>query len=152
VKKKEPQKKEASYLRIENLTDYPCFDEYMIRLLVEWILVNEKEQGFWTIGFIFVNDDDIVKLNKRYFSIDRPTDVISFNIDDPLKKEGEVYICLDQIGRQANEYGVSVKQETLRVVSHGVYHLLGYRDDTSKEKQHIRELEDRALAYIEGYL
>ena len=151
MKKKKPQKNEASYLRIENLTD-SWVDTYRIRLLVEWILADERQRDVWTIGVIIVNDNDIIELNKRYFSIDRPTDVISFNIDDNAKKEGEVYICLDQIALQADEYAASVKQETLRVVAHGVYHLLGYRDDTKEAKRHIRELEDRALAYMESWL
>jgi rRNA maturation RNase YbeY len=82
------------------------------------------------VNFIFVNDRQIHALNRRFLHRDRPTNVISFNCDEPrLQGEprllGEVYISRDRAREQAREYGVSYASELRRLVLHGLLHLLG---------------------------
>jgi rRNA maturation RNase YbeY len=60
--------------------------------------------------------------------------------------EGEVYVSIDKTIEQANDYDVSIKDELLRLISHGVLHLVGYNDTTENEKNSMHKLENK---YIE---
>ena len=82
------------------------------------------------VNFIFVTDRRIHEINHQFLKRDRPTDVISFNSDEPpLPGEprllGEVYISRDRARAQAREYGVSYASELRRLALHGLLHLLG---------------------------
>jgi probable rRNA maturation factor len=82
------------------------------------------------VNFIFVTDPQIHVLNRRFLHRDRPTNVISFNCNEPqLPGEpcllGEVYISRDRAREQAREYGVTYASELRRLALHGLLHLLG---------------------------
>ena len=89
---------------------------------------------------IFINDEEIHKINKEYRGIDRPTDVISFafndngSLDGPINMLGEIYVSIDRMKEQAVEYGHSEKRELSFLCIHGLLHLLGY-DHTLGEKE-----------------
>ncbi len=94
------------------------------------------------MNIIFVNDDEIHKINKDYRNIDRVTDVISFALNDEkdflIKTEeiGDIFICIDQAKRQANDYGHSLDREIGFLSVHGYLHLNGY-DHMNKEDEEI---------------
>ena len=89
---------------------------------------------------IFINNEEIHKINKEYRGIDRPTDVISFAFNDngtlqgPVNMLGEIYVSIDRMKEQAIEYGHSEKRELSFLCIHGLLHLLGY-DHTLGEKE-----------------
>ena len=92
-------------------------------------------------NIIFVDDTYIHNLNKEYRGIDRPTDVISFALEDDksfiqtdFKVLGDIYISLDTAKKQANEYNHSLKREISFLSIHGLLHLLGY-DHMNKEDE-----------------
>ena len=92
-------------------------------------------------NIIFVDDTYIHNLNKEYRGIDRPTDVISFALEDDksfiktdFKVLGDIYISVDTAKRQANEYKHSLKREISFLSIHGLLHLLGY-DHMVKEDE-----------------
>ena len=92
---------------------------------------------------IIVDNEYIHKLNKEYRGIDRPTDVISFALEDSKDIEyedfrllGDIYISLDRAKEQAEEYGHSFKREICFLAVHGLLHLLGY-DHMEKEEEEI---------------
>ena len=94
------------------------------------------------MNIIFVNDEEIHKINKDYRNIDRVTDVISFALNDEkdflIKTEeiGDIFICIDQAKRQANDYGHSLDREIGFLSVHGYLHLNGY-DHMNKEDEEI---------------
>ncbi len=82
------------------------------------------------VNVVFVNDQRIQEMNRRFLKRDRPTNVISFDCDGPhLPGEprllGEVYVSRDRARAQAREYGVSYASELRRLILHGLLHLLG---------------------------
>jgi probable rRNA maturation factor len=82
------------------------------------------------VNVVFVTDRQIHVLNRKYLKRDRPTNVISFNCNDPCipgepRLLGEVYVSRDRARVQAREYGVSYASELRRLVLHGLLHLLG---------------------------
>ena len=99
------------------------------------------------INIIIVNNRAMRTLNSTYLRHQYTTDVLSFPLDESKKHlEGEVYVNLDLAVRQAHEYKVSRSTEFNRLVIHGVLHLVGYRDKTSRDKCIMTEREDYYLS------
>ncbi|HPD33537.1 MAG TPA: rRNA maturation RNase YbeY [Candidatus Kapabacteria bacterium] len=99
------------------------------------------------IRIIFLYDDDINDINKRFLHHNSPTDVLSFNFEEE-NLEGEIYISIETAERQAKEYKVSLTNELLRLSIHGILHLLGYEDKTMKNRKIMHNLEDKYLNKI----
>ena len=102
-----------------------------------------EKTGTVYFNIIIFYNNYIHKLNKEYRGIDRPTDVISFALEDKedIKYEdfrllGDIYISLDKAKEQAIEYGHSFKREICFLAVHGLLHLLGY-DHMIKEEEKI---------------
>ena len=89
---------------------------------------------------IIVDNDYIHKLNKEYRNIDRETDVITFALEDDktfnpdIRILGDVYISIDRVHSQSEEYGHSFIRELCFLAVHGMLHLLGY-DHMNKEDE-----------------
>ncbi len=77
------------------------------------------------VSILLTDDDGIRGLNKRYRNIDRPTDVLSFPMDDPYMR-GDIVVSLESVSAQAVEYSVSFDEELARLLVHGLLHLIGY--------------------------
>lgn len=105
---------------------------------------------------IIINNEKIHKINKEYRGIDRPTDVISFALEDykDIKYEndyrvlGDIYISVDKVKEQAKEYGHSEKRELAFLAVHGLLHLLGY-DHMEKEDEKV--MFSRQELILDGY-
>ena len=116
-------------------------DEYMDTFykLLEFALKKENLSDV-EFNIIFVSLDKIHEINKEYRGIDRPTDVISFALEDNMEIKlehrvlGDIYICLDKAHEQAIEYNHSFLRETSFLMIHGLLHLLGY-DHMKKEDE-----------------
>jgi len=78
------------------------------------------------LSITFVGDADIARMNFRWFHKRRVTDVIAFALEDPLGTAGDVYIAPGVARRNAARLQVSATTEVLRLVIHGVLHVLGY--------------------------
>ena len=118
-------------------------------------LESEKVTGA-VFSIIFVNLEEIHKLNKEYRGIDRPTDVISFALEDSddfevdgLRVLGDIYICIDRMKEQAKEYGHSQMRELYFLTCHGLLHLLGYDHMEEKEEKIMFDKQDKILEELE---
>ena len=108
-------------------------------------------------NIIIVDNDEIHKINKEYRNIDRPTDVITFALedDDTFKLDidtrilGDIYISIDKCISQSIEYGHSFKRELAFLAVHGFLHLLGY-DHTLVEKEE-KEMFDLQELILDGF-
>ena len=103
-------------------------------------------------NIIFVDNDYIQVLNRDYRNIDRPTDVISFALEDnefDVKLEnrilGDIYISLDKTKSQALEYNHSFKREICFLAVHGFLHLLGYDHMNIEEEKIMFSLQEEIL-------
>ena len=92
---------------------------------------------------IIVDNEKIHEINKEYRGIDRPTDVISFALEDDktfnrsdIRILGDIYISIDKVRSQSAEYGHSFKRELYFLAVHGLLHLLGY-DHMTKEDEKV---------------
>jgi len=94
------------------------------------------------LKFIITNDEEIKKINKEFLGHDYPTDVISFRMNEGNEIEGEIYISIDSVKYNSKIYGNTVDKELLRVMIHGVLHLIGLDDNNDKNKRKMKEEED----------
>ena len=113
------------------------------KLVDEIVKSEEKISG--EINFIITSDDYLRTLNNEFLQHDYFTDVISFNYSSGDNIAGEIYISEDTVRRNSTEYNVAFDTEMLRVMFHGVLHLVGYDDKTVAQKQEMRRLEDEWL-------
>ena len=95
------------------------------------------------INFIITSDDYLRTVNKEFLKHNCFTDVISFNYSLGNNIAGEIYISKDTVMRNSIKYNVDFDNEMLRVMIHGVLHLVGYDDKTKTEKQKMRQLENK---------
>ena len=102
------------------------------------------------ILFIFTTDNVLMELKKKYFNQEHFTDVIAFRLNDynEDKVEGEIYISVPQVRKDAKQYNQAFNNELSRIIIHGSLHLLNYKDKTTQEKINMTEKEDYFLNKI----
>ena len=99
-------------------------------------------------SYIYVDLNEIHRINLEYRKIDRPTDVISFAyIDDSLDRVlptelGDIFICVEKVTEQANSYGHSIYRECAFLITHGILHLLGYDHMEPEDEKIMFSLQD----------
>ena len=89
-------------------------------------VVSAEGRDAGEISVTLLPDDDIRTLNREYLERDYVTDVIAFSLGDDDTVLGDVYIGFEQARRQAAEFGAEASEELLRLVVHGVLHVLGH--------------------------
>ncbi len=139
---------------IENVFPEKEIDKQIIKHLAKIVLTRENIAQA-EINIILVDDNSIIKLNQEFLNRNTTTDVLSFNLADDINHhfvEGEVYANIKQIQRQAEDYEVSFREELYRVLIHGLLHLVGYDDQSAKERQIMIEKEDSYLALLKNMI
>lgn len=113
-----------------------------------WLIraISEENKKPWYINFIFCNDDYLLELNKIYLNHTTLTDILTFSFaEQPDIISGDIYISVERVEENAENFGEPKYRELLRVMIHGVLHLVGYRDKTGIEKKIMREKENYFL-------
>ena len=105
----------------------------------------------YNINIIFTSDIFVSDLKKKFFSKNQWTDVIAFPINDKNDDsiEGEIYISMPTAKENAEKYDQPYEKEIARLIIHGSLHLLGYDDNTKKQKNDMSNLEELLLKQIE---
>lgn len=111
--------------------------------IMQVIRSEKKEPG--DLFFIFVNDKYIRQINKEFLEHDYYTDVIAFDYREGEIINGEIYIGVETVRRNTKIYGSTLRNEILRVMIHGVLHLIGYNDKNEVEKKEIGRKEDEYI-------
>lgn len=107
------------------------------------IEAQHKEIG--EISFIYTSNKHLRRINREYLNHNYFTDVITFDYSQEDRVAGDIFISVDQVRLNAQDYGVSFIMELRRVMIHGVLHLLGWKDGNDEERAAMRGAEDRAL-------
>lgn len=95
------------------------------------------------LNVVFVDDRRIHALNRKHLGHDFPTDVISFVAEELPPGSGELVISVEMAARKADEYHVSIRDEVLLYLVHGLLHLCGYDDLQEPERNLMIEREIR---------
>jgi rRNA maturation RNase YbeY len=102
-----------------------------------------KEAGVTNI--VFCSDEYLLKVNEEFLKRDYLTDVITFDYSEKNTISGDVLISIDRIRENASEMGLSELEELKRIMVHGILHLIGYDDNTAKNKDRMTAMEDLYL-------
>ena len=117
------------------------------RKIANWlkqVIVGEgKKVG--SLSYIFVSDEIILEINKKFLQHDYYTDIITFDNSGNDTVSGEMYISVDTVNSNAKDYQVEFRNELLRVMVHGALHLCGYNDKTEDDQLKMRNAETRYL-------
>jgi rRNA maturation RNase YbeY len=100
------------------------------------------------LNVILTNNTQMCKLHKKYLDDASPTDVISFHSYEINGFLGEVVVNVELAKKVAKENGIDPKEEILRYICHGILHLLGYKDDTAKNKKVMWDKQEKLLKSI----
>lgn len=128
---------------IYNNTNYDITEELSTLKKVLNLTLKKEKVKKATFNIIFITDTEIQKINKQYRNQDKPTDVISFALEENKKEQaflkervlGDIYISIDRAKKQADDYNHSLKRELCFLAVHGLLHLLGYNHQTKEEEK-----------------
>lgn len=112
------------------------------------------------LSLTLVDNARIHELNREYRQVDRPTDVLSFALQEEDDDEpeiigyqddalGDIVISVERAREQAVEYGHSLERELVYLAAHGTLHLLGYDHEQDDEKREMREKEEEVMSLLE---
>ena len=102
------------------------------------------------IGYLFVDDEKILEVNREYLGHDYYTDVITFDYDEDDIVSGDIVISLDTVRSNAQLFGKTYEEELYRVIIHGILHLCGINDKGPGEREIMEAAENKALAMRNG--
>lgn len=103
------------------------------------------------LNYVFCSDEYLHKINVEYLGHDTYTDIITFdNSDEDYVLEGDIFVSIDRIKDNAALQKDKFILELLRVLSHGLYHLCGYKDKLEQEIVIMRSKEDAAISDFES--
>ena len=97
------------------------------------------------INYIFVDDETMLDINRRFIGHDYYTDHIGFDYSKDGALSGDIYISLDTVRTNSELFGVTFGQELRRIIIHGLLHLCGLSDKTDEERAQMQQAEDKAL-------
>jgi len=114
----------------------------------KWIskVIREYKKLPGHLSFVFCTDEYLLKVNQDFLQHDYYTDIITFDYSDGDIISGDLIISIDRVRDNAKQLNLSFDDELSRVMIHGVLHLLGFGDKTTKEEKKMRGLELVALA------
>jgi rRNA maturation RNase YbeY len=128
-------------------TDYSFSSPEIAQEWIHKLILQEKKRP-GEINIIFTSNEYLLEINNKYLNHNYFTDVITFDYSESEVISGDVFISVDQVRLNADEYTVTFKQELFRVIIHGILHLLGYNDKTAEERENMRKQENDSLGKL----
>ncbi|AEI48197.1 rRNA maturation RNase YbeY [Runella slithyformis] len=114
-----------------------------------WLQRIIKAEGFTLnqLNYIFCSDEYLLTVNRQYLDHDFYTDIITFdNSEEEGTIEGDLFISVDRVRDNAQEFNKSFEEELHRVLAHGILHLVGYDDIDDDHELEMRNKEDFYLS------
>lgn len=100
------------------------------------------------VAYIFCSDEKILEVNNQYLQHDYYTDIITFDYTEGDTISGDIFISLDTVKSNSEEFKTDYNQELHRIIIHGVLHLCGINDKGPGEREHMTECENKALELL----
>ena len=130
-------------------TDFELDNEILFSEWISKIIVSEnKTEG--EINYIFCDDEYLHKINLEYLQHDDLTDIISFDYSVGNELHGDIFISIERVLENADEFQVEFEDELKRVMAHGVLHYAGYKDKTVKDADIMRTKENEKMSLFDN--
>ena len=127
------------FLKFKNIRKWICY------------ILNENNFQLGEITYIFCSDDYLKDVNVKFLQHDYYTDVVTFSYSQDDIIEGDIFISVERVKENSLLFKPKISEEFLRVIIHGVLHLIGYNDTSELEKSNMTKREDECL-YLYKYL
>jgi len=128
-------------------TEMPGINQERISLWISQVIENfECEIG--EINYYFCSDNYLLEMNREHLNHDYFTDIITFDYTVADIISGDLFISVDTVRDNSDEYKVDFFEELHRVIVHGVLHLLGIDDKCDEDQEIMTQKEDESLALL----
>lgn len=124
---------------------HPNINEQAVRAWIQNVAACYSRR-VGNISYIFVDDSEILNINRQYLQHDYYTDIITFDYSSESFISGDLFISLDTVRSNATEYHVPYDEELHRVIIHGILHLCGINDKGPGEREIMENAENKALS------
>lgn len=125
--------------------EMPEIDLRKVSIWIEKVAASHSRR-VGNLNYLFVNDEEILVANRQFVDHDYYTDIITFDYSRGERISGDIMISLDTVASNAEKFEVPYFGELLRVIIHGVLHLVGINDKGPGEREIMEAAEDKALA------
>ncbi|MBA4300658.1 rRNA maturation RNase YbeY [Algoriphagus alkaliphilus] len=103
------------------------------------------------LNYIFCSDEYLYQINVDYLNHHTYTDIITFdNSEEEETIEGDIFISIDRVKENATNHQENEESELSRVLSHGIFHLMGYKDKSKEQAELMRSKEAFAIKLYEN--
>lgn len=120
----------------------PVLDEILKKILRHDHFSSITHPGF--ISLSFIDDQEMTKLNYHYRKKNQTTDVLSFSIQENTPEGfllGEIVISVPKAKMDAEKFNLTFQDEIVRLIVHGLSHLLGYDHETDEQEKEMKGIE-----------
>ena len=125
-------------------SDFELPNEGEISNWLSYVILSEnKKEG--DVNYIFCDDDYLVEINQQYLAHDTLTDIISFDYSVGNELHGDIFISIERVRENAQDFKVSFEEELKRVMVHGILHYCGYKDKSAEDEIMMREKENEKI-------
>jgi rRNA maturation RNase YbeY len=125
----------------------PSLDVEQINTWIAQVAASyHKEVG--DLNYIFCSDEKILEVNREYLQHDYYTDIITFDYCENNLIAGDLFISLDTVATNAEQYAPCYEEELHRTIIHGILHLCGINDKGPGEREIMEAAENKALALL----
>ena len=117
------------------------------RIVSKWLKRVVLKFGYITgdMSYIFCSDEYLKEINSKYLDHDYYTDIVTFDYKEGNVISGDMFISVDRVIENSVLYNCNLEDEFLRVIVHGVLHLMGFNDSNETEKLTMREKENECI-------
>lgn len=124
-----------------------AFPRIKRQITKNWIkaVAQKYDKKIGDIAYIFCSDDRILEVNQTYLQHDYFTDIITFDYSEGNTISGDIFISLDTVLSNSQQFNTDFTQELHRVIIHGILHLCGLKDKSPQEEKNMRKSENEAL-------
>ncbi|MDX5477947.1 rRNA maturation RNase YbeY [Fontibacter flavus] len=115
----------------------------------KWLREIAASEGYQIgeLNYIFCSDEYLYQINVDYLNHDTYTDIITFdNSEEERSIDGDIFVSVERIQENAKKENITFDKEIHRVMSHGLLHLMGYKDKKKEDKEIMRKMEDKAIS------
>lgn len=123
------------------------------RKVSNWIkeVAKNHNKKVGELSVVFVSDEEILSINQQYLNHNYFTDIITFDYSFERVIEGDIFISIDTVKTNSQKFRTEFNDELLRVIIHGVLHLIGFKDKNLKDKKEMTLNENLSLNLFGKY-
>ncbi|NKI31222.1 rRNA maturation RNase YbeY [Muricauda sp. DJ-13] len=125
-------------------TGFKLTNEPVIR---DWLVKASNQHDFFIVelNFVFCDDNYLLPINREYLNHDTLTDIITFDYSEGRNISGDIFISVERVRENALDFNVDFTVEIIRVMGHGLLHLMGFGDKEEEEVALMRKKENELI-------